>query len=155
GTEELGTKTELKNMNSFRFIERGIRAEIERQTAILDGGGTVEQETLHYDPDSGRITSLRSKEEAHDYRYFPEPDLVPIAITSEMLDAARAAVPELPVERAERFEGEGIPADTAWVLASRVEVGDFYEAARAADGGVEAATLANWVRNELLQRVDD
>jgi aspartyl-tRNA(Asn)/glutamyl-tRNA(Gln) amidotransferase subunit B len=72
-----------------------------------------------------------------------------------MLEAARAAVPELPIQRAERFEGEGVPAETAWVLASRVEVGDFYEAAREADGGVEAATLANWVRNELLQRVED
>jgi aspartyl-tRNA(Asn)/glutamyl-tRNA(Gln) amidotransferase subunit B len=155
GRTELGTKTELKNMNSFRFIERGIKAEIERQAAILDAGGQVEQETLHYDPDTGRLTPLRSKEEAHDYRYFPEPDLVPIEITGEMLEAARAAVPELPVQRAQRFEGEGIPADTAWVLASRVEVGDFYEEARKADGGVEAATLANWVRNELLQRVED
>src|SRR3954466_12386259 len=152
GRAEFGTKAELKNMNSFRFIERGIKAEIERQAEILDAGGQVEQETLHYDPDSGRLTPLRSKEEAHDSRYFPEPDLVPVEITSEMLEAARAALPELPIQRAERFEAEGIPADTAWVLASRVEVGDFYEAARKADGGVEAATLANWVRNELLQR---
>jgi aspartyl-tRNA(Asn)/glutamyl-tRNA(Gln) amidotransferase subunit B len=155
GRAEYGTKTELKNMNSFRFIERGIKAEIERQTKILEEGGEVEQETLHFDPSSGRITSLRSKEEAHDYRYFPEPDLVPIAITEEMLERARAALPELPTQRAERFEAEGIARDTAWVLASRVEVGDFYEAARASDGGVEAQVLANWVRNELLQRVED
>ncbi len=85
GTEQLGVKTELKNMNSFRFIERGIRAEIARQQKVIDGGGTVEQETLHFDPDSGAITSLRSKEEAHDYRYFPEPDLVPVAIEEAML----------------------------------------------------------------------
>src|SRR5215212_3731637 len=123
-------------MNSFRFIQRGIDAEIARQTKIVESGGKVEQETLHFDPASGAITSLRSKEEAHDYRYFPEPDLVPIAITEEMLEAARAAVPELPSQRAERFESEGISADTAWVLASRIEVGDFYEAARKADGGV-------------------
>jgi aspartyl-tRNA(Asn)/glutamyl-tRNA(Gln) amidotransferase subunit B len=155
GQATFGTKTELKNMNSFRFIERGTKAEIERQRKILEDGGEVEQETLHFDPSSGRITSLRSKEEAHDYRYFPEPDLVPIEITQEMLDTARAALPELPVQRAERFEGEGIPAETAWVLASRVEVGDFYEAAREHDGAVEPATLANWVRNELLQRVED
>jgi aspartyl-tRNA(Asn)/glutamyl-tRNA(Gln) amidotransferase subunit B len=155
GHAEFGTKTELKNMNSFRFIERGIKAEIERQTKILESGGEVEQETLHFDPSSGRITSLRSKEEAHDYRYFPEPDLVPIAITAEMLERAQSALPELPTQRAERFEAEGIARDTAWVLASRVEVGDFYEAARASDGGVEAQTLANWVRNELLQRIDD
>src|SRR3954449_3574760 len=155
GQATFGTKTELKNMNSFRFIERGIKAEIVRQTEILEAGGEVEQETLHFDPGSGRITSLRSKEEAHDYRYFPEPDLVPIAITDEMLERARAALPELPVQRAQRFEAEGIPAETAWGLASRVEVGDFYEAAHAADGEVEAAVLANWVRNELLQRIED
>ena len=79
GSTGLGTKTELKNMNSFRFLERGIDAEIARQTALLEGGGTVSQETLHFDPDTGEIHSLRSKEEAHDYRYFPEPDLVPLA----------------------------------------------------------------------------
>ena len=104
GASELGTKTELKNMNSFRFIERGIRAEIVRQEEILGGGGRVAQETLHFDPASGRITSLRSKEEAHDYRYFPEPDLVPMAVDQSMLDAALAAMPELPMARAERFE---------------------------------------------------
>src|SRR6476469_1394995 len=84
-------KTELKNMNSFRFIERGINAEIARQTEIVEGGGAVEQETLHFDPRTERISSLRSKEEAHDYRYFPEPDLIPIAITQDMLDRARGA----------------------------------------------------------------
>jgi len=155
GEATFGTKTELKNMNSFRFIERGIKAEIARQSEILEGGGAVEQETLHFDPSSGRITSLRSKEEAHDYRYFPEPDLIPITISEEMIAAARAEIPELPVQRAERFEAEGIARDTAWVLASRVEVGDFYEAARRGNGDVEPAVLANWVRNELLQRVED
>ena len=90
GSTELGTKTELKNMNSFRFIERGINAEIERQIALLEAGEPVVQETLHFDPATGRLSSLRSKEEAHDYRYFPEPDLIPIAITDEMLERARA-----------------------------------------------------------------
>jgi aspartyl-tRNA(Asn)/glutamyl-tRNA(Gln) amidotransferase subunit B len=155
GQATFGTKTELKNMNSFRFIERGIKAEIERQTQILEEGGEVEQETLHYDPSSGRITSLRSKEEAHDYRYFPEPDLIPITISEAMTAEARSALPELPTQRAERYESEGIASETAWVLASRVEVGEFYEAARAADGDVEPQVLANWVRNELLQRVED
>jgi aspartyl-tRNA(Asn)/glutamyl-tRNA(Gln) amidotransferase subunit B len=155
GEATFGTKTELKNMNSFSHIKHGIEAEIERQREILEAGEDVEQETLHFDPKSGRITSLRSKEEAHDYRYFPEPDLVPIAISSEMVEGARAEIPELPVQRAERFEAEGIAAETAWVLASRVEVGDYYEAARGADGDVEPAVLANWVRNELLQRVED
>src|ERR1700729_4144587 len=101
GSTELGTKTELKNMNSFRFLERGVKAEIAR----LESCETVEQETLHHDPASNTITSLRSKEEAHDYRYFPEPDLVPLVVTAEMSDAARAELPaELPTERAARFE---------------------------------------------------
>src|SRR6185437_12445389 len=106
GSDELGVKTELKNMNSFRFIERGIRAEIARQQKILEGGGEVVQETLHFDPDSGSITSLRSKEEAHDYRYFPEPDLLPVAIDEDMLAAARGAMTELPADRARRLQGE-------------------------------------------------
>src|SRR5436853_459351 len=101
GEATFGTKTELKNMNSFSYIKHGIEAEIERQREILEAGDEVEQETLHYDPKSGRITSLRSKEEAHDYRYFPAPDLVPIAIGAAMVEAARAEIPELPVQRAE------------------------------------------------------
>jgi aspartyl-tRNA(Asn)/glutamyl-tRNA(Gln) amidotransferase subunit B len=130
GTATLGTKTELKNMNSFRFLERGIAAEIERQERILREGGEVEQETLHYDPQSGSLTSLRSKEEAHDYRYFPEPDLVPVAPTEEMLARARAALPELPAARAERLERDlELPAETARLLAFRSELGDFFESA--------------------------
>src|SRR5271157_270531 len=129
GSSELGVKTELKNMNSFRFIERGIRAEIARQEKILQGGGEIVQETLHYDPASGAITSLRSKEEAHDYRYFPEPDLVPVAIDGHMIEAARAAMSELPAERAERFIEIGLSAETAQQLAFRGELGDYFEEA--------------------------
>jgi aspartyl-tRNA(Asn)/glutamyl-tRNA(Gln) amidotransferase subunit B len=155
GEATLGTKTELKNMNSFRFLERGIDAEIERQQAIVAGGGQVEQETLHYDPQSGRLSSLRSKEEAHDYRYFPEPDLVPLAPTDAMLERARAALPELPAARAERLERElGLPGDAARLLAFRSELGDFYEAALSADGG-DPRTLANWTTNELTARIGD
>src|SRR5205807_686090 len=94
GSIELGTKTELKNMNSFRFLENGIRAELGRQIGLLDAGQPVVQETLHFDPVGGQLTPLRSKEEAHDYRYFPEPDLVPLVPSDEMLEAARAAIPE-------------------------------------------------------------
>jgi aspartyl-tRNA(Asn)/glutamyl-tRNA(Gln) amidotransferase subunit B len=158
GATELGTKTELKNMNSFRFIERGIRAEIARQEAILQGGGRVTQETLHFDPDSGRITSLRSKEEAHDYRYFPEPDLVPIAVDQAMLDAAGAAMPELPAARAERFEREvGLSVETAQRLAFRAELGDYFEQALAAkvDPPAPPQTLANWIVADLLARLGD
>src|SRR6187397_1898221 len=153
GTRELGTKTELKNMNSFRFIEKGIRAEIARQEAIVRGGGEVEQETLHFDPRTETISTLRSKEEAHDYRYFPEPDLVPVRISAEMLERAHAALPELPAERAERFERDlALAPVTARLLAWRTELGDFFEAALAA-GEAAPQALANWV-NELMARVD-
>jgi aspartyl-tRNA(Asn)/glutamyl-tRNA(Gln) amidotransferase subunit B len=157
GSDTLGTKTELKNMNSFRFLERGIEAEIERQEAIVAEGGEVEQETLHFDPKSGSITSLRSKEEAHDYRYFPEPDLAPLAPTEEMLERARAAIPELPAARAERLEREfELPADAARLLAFRAELGALFEdAVKAADGGVEARSVANWVTNEVPRALGD
>jgi aspartyl-tRNA(Asn)/glutamyl-tRNA(Gln) amidotransferase subunit B len=155
GEATLGTKTELKNMNSFRFLERGIDAELRRQEEILREGGEVEQETLHFDPQSGSLSSLRSKEEAHDYRYFPEPDLVPLAPTEEMLERARGAIPELPAERAQRFEGDlGLPEETARMFAFRTELGDYFEQALAADSA-DARTLANWVRNELVQRIGE
>ncbi len=155
GSSELGTKTELKNMNSFRFIERGIRAEIARQEKLLQAGGQVVQETLHFDPDSGAITSLRSKEEAHDYRYFPEPDLVPVAIEQPMLAAARAAMTELPADRAERFARElGLSEESARLLAFRGELGGFFEAALQAQD-VPAQLLANWVTIELASRLED
>jgi aspartyl-tRNA(Asn)/glutamyl-tRNA(Gln) amidotransferase subunit B len=155
GTATLGTKTELKNMNSFRFLERGIAAEIARQEQLVREGGEVEQETLHYDPQSGALTSLRSKEEAHDYRYFPEPDLVPIAPTDEMLERARAALPELPAARAERLERElELPAETARLLAFRSEWGDFVEEAVDSRHAL-AHNLANWATNELAARIGD
>jgi aspartyl-tRNA(Asn)/glutamyl-tRNA(Gln) amidotransferase subunit B len=155
GSETLGVKTELKNMNSFRFLERGVRAEIERQRAIVEDGGAVTQETLHFDPRSGSISSLRSKEEAHDYRYFPEPDLVPLAPTEEMLTRARDALPELPAARAERLASEhSLPEDTARLLAFRTELGDYFEQAVAADGA-DPRTIANWVIGDLLAKVGD
>jgi aspartyl-tRNA(Asn)/glutamyl-tRNA(Gln) amidotransferase subunit B len=156
GETTLGTKTELKNMNSFRFLRRGVEAEIARQEEILASGGQVEQETLHFDPVSGGLSSLRSKEEAHDYRYFPEPDLVPIAPTAEMLERAKAALPELPLERSDRLERDlGLPADQARLLAYRSELGDFFEQAVAADGAADAHALANWVTGELVARLGD
>ena len=158
GTSELGTKTELKNMNSFRFIERGIRAEIARQEATLRAGERVIQETLHFDPASAAITSLRSKEEAHDYRYFPEPDLLPVAIEHPMVEAARADMSELPAARAERLQGElGLSADSARLLAFRAELGDYFEAALAApvDPAPPAQALANWIATELIGRLGD
>jgi aspartyl-tRNA(Asn)/glutamyl-tRNA(Gln) amidotransferase subunit B len=153
GTTELGTKTELKNMNSFRFIERGIRAEVARQERILREGGRIEQETLHFDPRTEAITSLRSKEDAHDYRYFPEPDLTPVAISPAMLDRAKAALPELPLQRAARFEKDyNLTPDSAHLLAFRGELGDYFEAAHSGNG-VEPQPLANWLANELVSRI--
>jgi aspartyl-tRNA(Asn)/glutamyl-tRNA(Gln) amidotransferase subunit B len=153
GDTALGTKTELKNMNSFRFLMQGINAEIARQVALVEAGEAVTQETLHFDPVTGRISSLRSKEEAHDYRYFPEPDLVPVVPTEDMLAAARAAIPELPAARAERYASAfGLIEDTARLLAYEPAWGDYFEAAASADGDAEPRTVANWV-TELRARL--
>jgi aspartyl-tRNA(Asn)/glutamyl-tRNA(Gln) amidotransferase subunit B len=153
GASELGTKTELKNMNSFRFLEDGVRAEIERQEGLLRSGEAVEQETIHFDPRSGRLSSLRSKEEAHDYRYFPEPDLLPLQVTSEMLEAARAELPELPSARAERLQNAyGLAPDRAHDLAFRTELGDYFEQAVTEGDGVDAVELANWIP-QLVERI--
>jgi aspartyl-tRNA(Asn)/glutamyl-tRNA(Gln) amidotransferase subunit B len=156
GATELGTKTELKNMNSFRFIERGIDAEIARQTALVNAGEKVEQETLHFDPSTGSLTSLRSKEEAHDYRYFPEPDLVPVAPAPELIEQIRASLPELPLQKAERYQNElGLAADVARHLAFRADRGAYFEAVLAAAGdAADAKRIADWVTGELNARLD-
>ena len=148
GSTELGTKTELKNMNSFRYLERGVNAEIERQIALLEAGEPVVQETLHFDPASGRLSSLRSKEEAHDYRYFPEPDLVPLVPTEAMIAAARAELPELPADREARYRTEfGLADDPARLLAYEPQWGDYFERVDA-----EAKAAANWVE-QLRARI--
>jgi aspartyl-tRNA(Asn)/glutamyl-tRNA(Gln) amidotransferase subunit B len=161
GSAELGTKTELKNMNSFRFLERGVRAEIERQVRLLEAAEPVVQETMHYDPVTNTLTPLRSKEEAHDYRYFPEPDLVPLVATEEMITAARADLPtELPAERAARFQQElGLNPDTARLFAFRAELGDYFERALSAAGDgangggqVDPVELSNWIP-QLVERI--
>ena len=153
GSTELGTKTELKNMNSFRFVMQGINAEVARQTALVQAGEPVVQETLHFDPATGRISSLRSKEEAHDYRYFPEPDLVPVVPTAEMLDRARSAIPELPATRAARYERDfSLPADTARLLAFEPRYGAYFERVASDGDGAQPAVLANWV-TELRTRI--
>jgi aspartyl-tRNA(Asn)/glutamyl-tRNA(Gln) amidotransferase subunit B len=155
GSSELGTKTELKNMNSFRFLERGVRAEIARQTELLRSGAAVVPETLHFDPTSGRLTPLRSKEEAHDYRYFPEPDLVPLLASAEMVSAAAAHVPELPAARARRFETElGLSPGRARDLAFRRELADYFELAlsEAPAGRAPATEIANWIP-QLVERI--
>jgi aspartyl-tRNA(Asn)/glutamyl-tRNA(Gln) amidotransferase subunit B len=149
GSEELGTKTELKNMNSFRFLQRGVEAELARQCELIEAGGTVEQETLHFDPASGSLTSLRSKEEAHDYRYFPEPDLVPLAPTEEMLREARESLPELPVARIARYEEMGVPRDVALTLATDPRTAGYFESVVEEADGLDPRVLANWVTGDL------
>jgi aspartyl-tRNA(Asn)/glutamyl-tRNA(Gln) amidotransferase subunit B len=154
GSSELGVKAELKNMNSFRFLERGIEAELVRQATQLEAGEPLVQETMHFDPKSGGLTPLRTKEYAHDYRYFPEPDLVPLAPTEEMLSAAREALPELPAERRARYVSElGLPEKVASQLAFDAELGGYFERALAAADGVEPRVIANWVTGELVARL--
>jgi aspartyl-tRNA(Asn)/glutamyl-tRNA(Gln) amidotransferase subunit B len=156
GSEELGTKTELKNMNSFRFIERGIAAELERQRSVVAAGGQVEQETLHFDPNTGELTSLRSKEEAHDYRYFPEPDLVPLAPTEEMLATARESLPELPEARHRRYLGElELTAKQADQIAYDPDLATYFEAAAGAAESADPRTVANWVVGDLVAGLRD
>ena len=153
GSTELGTKTELKNMNSFRYLERGVNAEIERQTGLLEAGEQVVQETLHFDPAAGRLSSLRSKEEAHDYRYFPEPDLVPIVPTEAMLAAAREALPELPAARAARYRDDwGLADDSARLLAYEPRWGGYFETVAARCDAGDGRAAANWV-TDLRARI--
>ena len=150
GSDQLGTKTELKNMNSFRFLERGIEAELARQRELVGAGGTVVQETLHFHPEDGSLTALRSKEEAHDYRYFPEPDLMPLVPTEAMLREARESLPELPEARMRRYESElGLSDENAAQLAADPQAASYFEAACEKASSVEPQAVANWVTGEL------
>ncbi len=153
GSAELGTRTELKNMNSFRYLQQALDAEIPRQIAVLEDGGTIDQETLHFDPDTGTTTPLRSKEEAHDYRYFPEPDLVPLEIDPDWVEELRATQPELPATRVERFiEQYGLSRADATVLGSSGALAGFYEDVVAAGAGAKPA--ANWTMGEYLAHLN-
>ncbi len=153
GADEYGTKTELKNMNSFRFLERGIEAELERQLAIVAAGDRVQQETLHFDPATGTLSPLRSKEEAHDYRYFPEPDLLPVTQDAAQLQTVAAALPELPVARFERLVAAGLPEATALLLATEPELARYYDDLAERTG--DAKIAANWVMGELQAHLKD
>jgi aspartyl-tRNA(Asn)/glutamyl-tRNA(Gln) amidotransferase subunit B len=147
--EAFGTKTELKNMNSFRFIQRGLEAEIERQTAVLEAGESIVQETVHFDPATGTVSTLRGKEEAHDYRYFPEPDLTPIELEEDYVDRIRSSLPELPAARKERLVSEhGLPAKDVALLAANRALGDYFEALVSETGDPKQS--ANWVLGEVL-----
>ena len=150
-----GIKTELKNMNSFRFVERGLAAELARQKDILESGGRVTQTTLHYDPASDEVHELRSKEYAHDYRYFPEPDLLPLELTEAWVREIKERLPELPDALRARFvEQYGLSGYDAGVLAADREVAAYYEAV-AGDTGVDPKQAANWITVELQARLND
>jgi len=149
GQSEYGTRAEIKNLNSFRFVERAINYEVERQIDLIEGGGKVVQETRLYDPDRGETRSMRSKEEANDYRYFPDPDLLPLAIDESLIEAVRATLPELPDEKAARFgRDHGLSAYDAGVLTSSRELAEYFETVVKGLGG-QAKLAANWVMGEL------
>ncbi|SCM68542.1 Asp-tRNA(Asn)/Glu-tRNA(Gln) amidotransferase subunit GatB [Donghicola eburneus] len=147
----LGTRCEIKNMNSMRFIQQAIEYEARRQIQIVEGGGKVDQETRLYDPDKGETRSMRSKEEAHDYRYFPCPDLLPLEIDDSFIDDIRDSLPELPDQKKARFVTElGLSEYDASVLTAEVEAADYFEAVAA---GRDGKLSANWVINELFGRL--
>ncbi|HET9447309.1 MAG TPA: Asp-tRNA(Asn)/Glu-tRNA(Gln) amidotransferase subunit GatB [Steroidobacteraceae bacterium] len=149
GAGKLGTRCEIKNLNSFRFIEKAINYEVARQIELVEGGGKVRQETRLYDPDKGETRALRSKEEANDYRYFPDPDLLPVALDDAFIADVRTTLPELPDEKAARYiEKFGLSPYDAGVLTASRELGDYYEAVVSAVPGHEKLA-ANWVMGEL------
>jgi len=155
--EPFGTRCEIKNMNSIRFIGQAIHYEARRQIGILEDGGTIDQETRLYDPNKGETRSMRSKEEAHDYRYFPDPDLLPLEFTAAYVDELKATLPELPDEKRERFMADfGLTPYDASVLVAERESADFFEAVlgQLSDKARDGKLAANWVINELFGRLN-
>ena len=148
GDSKLGTRAEIKNINSFRFVERAIEVEVERQIELLEGGGQVVQETRLYDAERNQTRAMRSKEEANDYRYFPDPDLLPIEVSEAWVEHLRAQLPELPQARQARFVSQyGLSDYDAGLLTAERELADYFEASLA--GGAEAKLAANWINGEL------
>jgi aspartyl-tRNA(Asn)/glutamyl-tRNA(Gln) amidotransferase subunit B len=154
GSSGLGTKVEIKNLNSFRFLGRALAYEVARQAKLLDAGGRVVQETRLYDPDSDETHPMRSKEEAHDYRYFPDPDLPPLTLSEEEVQAIAGTLPELASARRARFEAElGLPAYDAEVLTSSRSLADYFEAAARRSGNPKATS--NWVMSDVLRKLKE
>jgi aspartyl-tRNA(Asn)/glutamyl-tRNA(Gln) amidotransferase subunit B len=150
GQQKFGTRAEIKNLNSFRFVEKAIQYEVARQVEIIEGGGKVVQETRLYDADKDETRSMRSKEEANDYRYFPDPDLLPVEIDEPFIEAVRATLPELPDAKAARFAQDfALSAYDAGVLSASRELGAYFEAVVAGLGASHAKLAANWVMGEL------
>ncbi len=154
GDAALGVKTEIKNVNSFRYVQRAIEYEIERQVGVIESGGTVVQESRLWDTPSGRTVSMRSKEEAHDYRYFPEPDLPPLRLEQAWIDDIRRTLPELPDARRRRFVLEyALPDYDAALLTQSPALASYFEATAAAAGNAKAAS--NWIMGELLRKLKE
>jgi aspartyl-tRNA(Asn)/glutamyl-tRNA(Gln) amidotransferase subunit B len=150
GTAKFGTRTETKNVNSFRYVEKAIDYEIQRQIEVIEGGGTIVQETRLFNPDTGETRAMRSKENANDYRYFPDPDLLPIVCSADYIEQVRRSLPELPEAKKARFENEfGLSAYDAGVLTGERAVAAYYEAVVKASGA-EPKLCANWVITDLL-----
>jgi aspartyl-tRNA(Asn)/glutamyl-tRNA(Gln) amidotransferase subunit B len=150
GQEKFGTRAEIKNLNSFRFVEKAIQYEVARQVELIESGGKVVQETRLYDSDKDETRSMRSKEEANDYRYFPDPDLLPVEIDEPFIEAVRATLPELPDQKAARFARDfGLSAYDAGVLSASRELGAYFEAVVAGLNANHAKLAANWVMGEL------
>ena len=150
GAAKLGTRAEIKNLNSFRFVEKAIQYEVARQIELIEAGGRVVQETRLYDSDKHETRSMRSKEEANDYRYFPDPDLLPVQVEDALIDAVSCSLPELPDEKAARFAREfSLSAYDAGVLSASRELGGYFEAVVSALGAPQAKLAANWVMGEL------
>ena len=149
GQEKFGTRVEIKNLNSFKMVERAIQYEIERQTRALEDGESIVQETRLWDDPKGMTYSMRSKEDAHDYRYFPDPDLVPFTLARETVEAIRKTLPELPLDRAKRFIADyGLPEYDAYTLVEDKRISEYFE--DVVKAGVAAKTSSNWILTELL-----
>ncbi|WP_428309685.1 Asp-tRNA(Asn)/Glu-tRNA(Gln) amidotransferase subunit GatB [Hydrocarboniphaga sp.] len=150
GTEKFGTRTETKNVNSFRYVEKAIEYEIERQIGVIESGGVIVQETRLFNPDTGETRSMRSKENANDYRYFPDPDLLPVVVTEEDIEAIRATMPELPEAKRNRFMQQyALPKYDASVLTAEASLAHYYETVVKTSGG-DPKICANWVIGDLL-----
>ncbi|MGE8475739.1 MAG: Asp-tRNA(Asn)/Glu-tRNA(Gln) amidotransferase subunit GatB, partial [Paraburkholderia hospita] len=155
GQKEFGTRAEIKNLNSFRFLEEAIQYEVRRQIELIEDGGTVVQETRLYDPDKRETRSMRSKEDAHDYRYFPDPDLMPLVIESSWVERVRSELPELPAAMQTRFvEQYGLTPYDAGVVTSSKAMAAYYEAVVAKVGAAQAKVAANWLMGEVSSQLN-
>jgi aspartyl-tRNA(Asn)/glutamyl-tRNA(Gln) amidotransferase subunit B len=154
GEDRLGTRTELKNINSFRFVQNAVDHEIARQLRIIESGGHIERETRLWDADAGQSQTMRSKEEANDYRYFPDPDLPPLVVSGDMMNGVLRSLPELPVARFQRYVENELSPDDARTLVGERALADYFDLAVKLTGGSKGKACANWIINELLGKLN-